>query len=81
MEANSVQDAVLLTLWVLTFVLVVTMFSVVNATGGIISDPVSPDIGNGNMKTMTEENLKVFFQYKPASIGGALPTDDFYYED
>ena len=32
------------------------------------------------MKTMTEENLKVFFQYKPASIGNALPSDDFYYE-
>ncbi len=35
-------------------------------------------VGN-EMKTMMEENLKVFFQYKPASIGGAMPSDEFYY--
>lgn len=36
-------------------------------------------ITGSEMKTMATENLKVFFQYKPASIGGAMPADDFYY--
>lgn len=36
-------------------------------------------ITGNEMKSMMEENLKVFFQYKPGSIGGALPTDEFYY--
>lgn len=36
-------------------------------------------ITGAEMKTVAEENLKVFFQYKPASIGNAMPTEDFYY--
>ncbi|MBQ8299090.1 MAG: hypothetical protein IJX99_04360 [Clostridia bacterium] len=46
---------------VLTLLMVFSMFTIVNATGGIITSPVTPDIGNPEMKTMTEEILGIVY--------------------
>lgn len=32
-----------------------------------------------DMKTLTQENLQVLFDANPASVGGKLPNEDFYY--
>ena len=46
---------------IMTFVLVFTTLTVVNATGVIITDPISPDIGNPKMFSMTEQVLGMVY--------------------
>lgn len=36
-------------------------------------------IAGEQMKNLTKENLQVLFDAKPASVGGTLPDDNFYY--
>ena len=36
-------------------------------------------IAGEHMKTLTKENLQVLYDAKPASVGGNLPDDNFYY--
>lgn len=36
-------------------------------------------IAGEDMKTLTKANLQVLFDAKPASVGGTLPDDNFYY--
>ncbi len=36
-------------------------------------------IVNDTMKTLVKENLQVLYDAKPASVGGILPDDNFYY--
>lgn len=37
-------------------------------------------ITGDEMKAIMQENLQVLFDANPASVGGALPSEDFYYE-
>lgn len=46
---------------ILTLLLVFSMFSIVNATGGIITEPIEPDIDNPNVFSMTEEVLGMVY--------------------
>ena len=38
-------------------------------------------IAGAEMKTKVEGFLKILFDMKPESVGGALPDNDFYYEN